>query len=124
MPDMFTDSAYSYNNQFLAPVIRGVLGGHGTWIPSDTRAKYSSWRQRTTADYYFCVQEGEQYRRPWPGSDPTAAHIPVTFKNQFAERVSAWHDLTEEQKATYRRIAADLGFISGFNLWMHELVYV
>jgi hypothetical protein len=118
MSDMFHDSNYSYNGQFIGPRIHGVMGGHGTWKTAGTAAAVPTYWKRTVADFYYRVHDGVQHRVPWTLSDPLGTNCPTGKQEQLASGVAAWQGLSESEKQGWRRLASAWGMYRGYTLFL------
>jgi hypothetical protein len=118
MSNPFTDTAFSYSNMFIGMGIHGVLGGRGTWLSAAASAARPSYWKRTTADFYYRIQDGTQQRVPWVLSDPLGTNCPTGKQQRLASAVHAWQALSEAEKETWRRLAHKWNMWRGYNLFL------
>lgn len=115
---MYSNSNYYYSDVLLGMGIHGVIGGRCTSRDAGTNAEYPHYYKRTTADFYFRVQDGTQHRVPWVLSDPGGTHIPASCKNSLASAVAAWQALSEAEKQNWRDLARKWNAYQGYNLFL------
>jgi hypothetical protein len=94
------------------------MGGHGTWKISAPGAAKPSYWNRTTADYFYRVENNTQYRYPWTLSDPGGTRFPTQYKSSMASAVAAWQALTEADKEAWRKLAMKWNMWRGYNLFL------